>query len=349
MSTRYVGTLVSVFCLLIGLTLWRQPLAVEPAAAGKEPWHLEQRYEGWIEVFGRQVPIPGGPWVLVGVGVDPVQLQPVRAYGVIVTLVLFKLSGPTVAAFALIHANAIPVNGGWGLSGDCQRTDLPFAKVYEDSEQHAFCAFIRSLKTSAEHTGEDLAAWQGAVELAGQRGWRLPSAWREVGFRICDWHDVLDVRYAFNPQTIEVLANPAGPAPPSEAGLLHWVNDMQSLIYLGFKRSLAGQPVPGMPGDRQPIAQEGAIDAVAVSKEMSNSELGLWKVVSSRVINISTSLGIDYLFVGSMYLAAGLQLVSSTFHGGVDYLEELLWNTYGPQRLHRASTCDFTYVGDIDH
>ncbi|KOR28278.1 hypothetical protein TI03_05075 [Achromatium sp. WMS1] len=60
---------------------------------------------------------------------------------------------------------------------------------------------------------------------------------------------------------------------------------------------------------------------------------------------MATSIGVVYLFVGNIYLASGLQVVSSSLHGGVNYVEELLWNTYGPQRLRTAKAYDFTYIG----
>jgi hypothetical protein len=319
--------------LLLGMTL--HPLLV----IAEIPWKVGQHYEHWIEIFGRQVPLPEGDWVLAGVGTDSVNLQPPRPYGVIATVVLFKLDGTTVTAFALIHANAIPSVGGWGLSRDCQRTDLPFAKIYENSEQHAFCAFIRPMTTPLTATTGNLAAWRDALALASQQGWQVTPTWREAGFRISDWYDILDVRYAFKD-------SPGNEFNATDTDLTHWVEALRPLIYSGFKRSFTEQhAVIDMPSHSKPAPHSENMSHSARSpKEMSNTELGLWKVASSRVINISTSLGIDYLFVGNMYLAAGLQFVSSTFHGGVDYLEELMWNTYGPQRLRQANVCDFTYI-----
>jgi uncharacterized membrane protein len=418
-------TALSVFSVFIGLALWCQmPSAVPAPAADGRSWNLEQPYQGWIDVVGRQVPLPGGAWVLVGIGLDPTNLEPIRAYGVIFTLVLFKLNGSAVEAFALIHANAVPTDSGWGLSRDCQRTDLPFAKVYDSGEYSAFCTFVRSIRTPLGPTDVGLAAWQRAGDLASRHGWQLPSTWIEAGFRIGDRHDVLDVRYAFSPETIGAapdLSNhsatatgqttdestnnlfmiaiartvaavssfwsgtePSQPAPADPhqtltANLIPWTSEMRHLIRFGFKHRLAGLPVLDMPGVHLPspglltqirlqhLEASGAADAlgadqyaslrqqlaesdeVPAAQEISNTKLGLWKVLSSRVVNITTSLGIDYLFVGDIGLASRLQLVSSTSHGGVDYVEELLWNTYGPQRLRQASTCDFTYVGITDY
>lgn len=309
------------------------------------PWVAGQSYTQWIEVFGRQVPLPNGEWVLAGVGTDNLPESMVRPYGVIATLVLFKLNGKEVEAFTLIHANAIAIDGGWGISKDCQRTDLPFAKIYENGEQHAFCSFIRSLITPPQPTAADLPAWRFAVNLAQQRGWKLPIRWREAAFRICDWHDVLDIRYAFATDKLVASIDSSKLTETVDTLLIHWVDNLVPSVYLGFKQALAELPVPGIPGDSEQTMQV-AWNVQSGQKGLSTSMFSLWKVAINRIINMSTSIGITYLFVGNIYLATSLQLVSSTFHGGINYVEELLWNTYGPQRLREAGTYDFTYVGN---
>jgi uncharacterized membrane protein len=346
MSHRPLWRVLGPLALVIGLLPGSPPAGSQapPTSAIGAQWQVGQGLDHHLEVLGRQVPLPGQGWQVAAVGVDPMERPPSRAYGVIFTLVLLRLSGPQVDAFALIHANAVPDQGGWGLSRDCRRAGLPLTKVYEDDEQHAFCAFIRPLETPADPGAAALPAWRDALALAARRGWQVPVAWREVGFRIGDWYDVLDVRYGVPRPDGALQVTPLPAADPQDADLTAWLQDMQPLIYLGFKHALAGRTVPNLPTTARPTPRGGPA-APPASHEMSNSRLGLLKVITSRVINMTTSVGIDYLFVGSMYVAASLQFVSSAFHGGVDYVEELLWNTYGPQRLHHAGTYDFTYVG----
>lgn len=322
---------------------WSQPYTINSAIATPTSYNIEQHYSNLIEIFGHQIPLPNGEWILVGIGTDPIPST--RPHGVIATLILFQLENNSVIAFTLIHTNAIAIDGGWGLSQDCQRKDLPFTKIYEDSEQHAFCVSIRSLITNVQPNINDLSAWKNAVKLARHRNWRIPIRWREVGFRISDWHDILDIRYAFKAQKlISQIAKPKLESTP-EAILIKWIDDLSPLVYLGFKRSLIDYPTPAMPGT--PIAPvfNQLTTTSTDTKSLSSGIFSLIKIVTNRIINISTSLGITYLFVGDIYLATGLQVVSSTFHSGVNYIEELLWNVYGPQRLRQANTYDFNYIG----
>ena len=303
----------------------------------------EQVYANAIEIFGRQIPLPGDNWILAGIGTDPI--IDTRPYGIIGTVVLFKLDKKSVIAFTLIHANALAIDGGWGLSSDCQNNKLAFTKIYENGEQHAFCSSLRSLTTQIEPSPQDLLAWKNAIKLARQRGWYVPIRWREVGFRISDWHDVLDIRYAFKSQRlITQIQSPKLEITP-ESILIKWIDEMVPRVYLGFKRALIGYATSPMPCDPISLTENERSTGITELKELSNSVFSLIKVAVNRIVNISTSLGITYLFVGNIYLATSLQLVSSTFHSGVNYVEELLWNTYGPQRLRKANTYDFTYVG----
>lgn len=331
------------FILYTGIGCWSQLYAIKIANATPTSYTIKQNYSNLIEIFGHQVPLPNGTWTLAGIGTDPTSL--IQAYGVIATLVLFKLDGNSVTAFILIHTNAIAIDGGWGLSRDCQRQDLPFTKIYEDGEQHAFCVSIRTLTTTVEPDNQDLSAWKDAIKLARRHGWRIPIRWREVGFRISDWHDVLDIRYAFKAQKLLTqIAKPKLESTP-ESILIKWIDDLSPLVYLGFKRSLIGYPAPIMPGESILPFPNQLVTTTPNTPGWSTSAFSFIKVAINRIFNISTSLGITYLFVGDIYLATGLQVISSTFHSGVNYIEELLWNVYGPQRLRQAKTYDFNYVG----
>ncbi len=349
-------------------------------------WQPGQEYSGLFDLAGHQLPLPHGAWTLVGIGTDPVKLPSRQPYGVIFTLVLFQLGGSVVKAFAVIHTNAIPTGDNWGLSADCLRTDLPFVKVYDNTERHASCAFIRPLVVAPHQT---LPAWQKAVAFAHHEGWQLASSWLEAGFRVSDPYDFLDVRYAFQSKattTTEVDPNtsahqkgsaqspepalsttttlagvwhgvnpwgktnpppPTAPDKPAVDNLSHWSEEALPLLALGFKRLLTNTNVQRMPDEPPPAEKSLAPPCTPENhtpEEMSNAKLGLLKTLSSRVTNITTSLGIDYLFIRDIYTVSGLQVVSSTLHGGVDYLEELMWNTYGPQRLRQSGTIDFTYL-----
>lgn len=338
-----VTILISIIALTMLAMLWQRPLVNTATTNPNAAYTIEQTYSNVIEILGRQIPLPGDNWILAGVGTD--STSNTQPNGIIVNLVLFKLDKKAVIAFTLIHVNALAIDGGWGLSSDCQNKTLPFTHIYENTDQHAFCASLRSLTTQVEPAPQDLLAWKNAVKLARLRGWYIPIRWREVSFRISDWHDVLDIRYAFKAhKLITQISSPKLEITP-ESMLITWIDDMLPRVYLGFKRALIGYPAAIMPGDSiSSIANEWGGGSTEL-KELSNSMLSLLKIAVNRVVNISTSLVITYMFVGNIYLATSLQLVSSTFHGGVNYVEELLWNTYGPQRLRHASTYDFKYIG----
>ncbi len=340
------------------------------------PWKTGQEFHGVFEITGHTVPLPVGSWTLVGVGVDPAKPTPRSSYGVIFSLVFFKHTASSVDAFLILHANAIPTGDGWGLSRDCLQKEIPFVKIDDNTDRHAFCTFVRPLVVAPHQT---LGAWRDAVHFADTQGWHLPPSWLEAGFRISDPYDVLDVRYAFRPPPIplphstsadpdngrslpaEVMAafsglwhtvdfwhapSPSVPVPDKASldALVHWTDETAPLVKRGFKRLLPSVTLR-MPNDPPPAEQAAAPSpGHPPAEEMSNAKLGLLKTLSSRVTNISTSLGIDYLFVRDLYTVSGLQVVSSTLHGGVDYVEEWMWNTYGPQRLRQSGTVDFTYV-----
>lgn len=337
----YFLVLISIIAIASATFWWQKPIyttTIIPATHHK----LEQQYSNFIEIFGRQVPLPGDNWILAGIGTN--SIDNTRPHGVIATLVLFKLNNRAVIAFTLIHANALAVDNGWGLSNDCQSNELPFTKVYENSEQHAFCVSMKSLTTQVEPDIQDLSAWRNAVKLARKHGWFIPIRWKEVGFRIANWHDVLDIRYVFKTQYLMTqIKSPKLEITP-ESILIKWINEMVPRVYLGFKRALIDYPSPTMPG-YEFSTNENNWNNITEAKDLSNSMFSLLKILVNRIVNISTSLGVTYIFVGNLYLATSLQVVSSTFHSGVNYVEELLWNTYGPQRLRKAKTYDFTYVG----
>ena len=384
--TRAIGAETrTLWYLWLGLGLWGwcPAMALEPI---HWRWQPGQQFERFFEISGHQIPLPGKGWTLAGIGVDPVKLALRQPYGVIFSLVLFKHSGSVVDAFLILHANAISTGDNWGLSADCLRKEIPFTSIEDNTERHAFCSFVRPLAIAPR---QPLIAWQKAVDFAKQAGWTLAPTWWEVGFRMSDPFDVVDIRYAFRTETASVRASapaaapvqdhqnnlattlttalthvwhsvdgwsnaphtthPSNPIPATTAdNLAQWARDTSPVIKLGFKHRLTDAFVHRMPNEPRPRAETVVTQAPTqenpAPKEMSNATLGLLKTLSSRVTNITTSLGIDYLFVRDIYTVSGLQVVSSTLHGGVDYLEELMWNTYGPQRLRQAGTVDFTYL-----
>ena len=81
-----------------------------------------------MTLAAKQIPLPEGSWVLVGSANEAVASIG-GAYGAIANVVLFRLQGRVVDAALELNVNELPVTDGWGLSADCDRTDLVLAVV----------------------------------------------------------------------------------------------------------------------------------------------------------------------------------------------------------------------------
>jgi hypothetical protein len=250
-------------------------LCAGPAPAAETP-APGTAYSGILDLGDAQVPLPDGEWVMAGRGYDMVGDINDAAYGAIETYVLFRLDGRKVTAFATVQHNLIPIETGWGVAGECVRTDLPLRVVFDGDEGHSRCAFAGEIDTGAGAPSPWF--WKSALAYAANQNLALPQRWTMAGLRMSDRRDVVDVRYYFSPELLAGIpaaaparnegAQDAGsswlsyipgwgsgaaapkPTQPDAAALAvmdGWLQRMQYLLSLGFNRNLAGMPPAAMP------------------------------------------------------------------------------------------------------
>jgi hypothetical protein len=247
-------TAIAAGCFLAGAGVAR---ADDPAAGGLA---VGTAYETSVELWGKQIPLPAGDWVLAGQGHEQVPGFEDLAYGAIESVVLFKIDDKAVSAFIIAHRNVIPIEGGWGSARECARSDIPASLTYDAEEGHTFCGFIAAVDT--HRPAGSAASWTDAVAFAREHDLILPEQWRMAGFRLSDRSDVVDVRYHFDPALRRAERPPASGAvtlvtaaaaadPPSgddEAfGLEPWLEAMQGAVKVGFDNGLADLPAVAMP------------------------------------------------------------------------------------------------------
>ncbi|MFO1039275.1 MAG: hypothetical protein U1E45_20720 [Geminicoccaceae bacterium] len=152
-----------------------------------------------VEIAGKQVPLPAGQWVVAGIAdTDLPNGDPVGAYGAIRNLVLFRIGNGIVDTVLELNVNELPVTAGWGLAGDCLRTDLALALVRYQTGSDASCLFV----THTVAAGPDLpAAWRHAAAFAADADLVLPVMWLTSGHRVANRRDVIDARFHFAPET----------------------------------------------------------------------------------------------------------------------------------------------------
>lgn len=149
--------------------------------------------------FGaKQIPLPKGAWQVVGHSfATPADLSG-TGYGAVESVALFQVENDAVAGFIVARRNVIPVEGGWGTTSDCGRSDIYEAVTFDDSPDRPFCGFVSYVVTNVSDASDP--AWKAAVDMALAHGLGLPTTWLMAGYRISDQSDVMDVRYHFNPE-----------------------------------------------------------------------------------------------------------------------------------------------------
>lgn len=324
-----------------------------------------------VSLAGKQVPLPDRSWVVGGTAREYPSLP--SGSTVVDNLVVFGVDADAVAAFVVIHANAVTAAEGWGISRDCKNPDEPFTAIFEHRDHHYKCAFVQELEG-----GPVSAAWPVAAALAARQHWRLPDHWVVAGFRIADRLDVIDVRYGFDPRGMAGASKIAG-APAVDAvrqaalqALIHWQETALYWVERGFRNQLDGEtplPLPRLADGSSPspvatsrlrqlvalrdagwlsTADFAAQRAIIVHASDTETDLNvdIWRLGALKTTGhtVQTTFwmwGINYLFLGNAYLAGGLALTKAVVSPTRYYLEELAWNTWGPRRNPELPVVDF--------
>jgi len=360
--SRGIAPLVTAAMLLAGGLVGGGAAAPARAETVGAPPAAGALYHTFIDVAHKRIPLPPGWWQVAGSGDESLNTTSPGAYGVIESLVLVKLDGRAIESFVVIHTNALPVDQGWGTNGECAARTLPLARVYDETGPNLLCAFGGPVSIRRDEGAPWF--WRQALDLAENRSWIVPERWLMGGFRISDRHDVVEVRYHYQPAPPEtaLLGSPPGviaaswPGPDGAAAgpdrarpwlpaLAGWSEAMKVPIEQGFKGRLSSrQEIPRLPSEQTQPGGAGMATTAAVTPDPLTAlfQRSVLKMLSWKVLGISAGFTIKYLFIGNLTTAAGLQVATSTVTGILYVGYDMLWATVFPDR--RKPVIDFSSV-----
>lgn len=260
MRTAFLRLLFLALIVLLAPT--QQAVAVEPG----------ERHRARLELLGRQIPLPAGEWSVLGRGSNVLTSGSPGAYGTIDNVILARRDGERIDALVEINTNRLHVSGGWGSAHDCTREDSLARVAFYKTPIDGFCLFVVPTALG-EADAPGPAAWTDA-RTALHQGTAAPSpTWLTVGFRISDRHDVLDVRYHFDPDRLDlppaaetawtveaVLADPKRYDAVNQ--LAAWGGLAAGLVADGFEGKLAEKAAAPLPNAWEVPVPKEAADAV---------------------------------------------------------------------------------------
>jgi hypothetical protein len=157
--------------------------------------------------------------------------------------------------------------------------------------------------------------------------------------------------------------------------LADWLDRMHGLVAVGLRNGLSGLAPMPMPWTRQPAApapivtrrieqleallRQGAITPAEfaaqrllilsqkphlAAAQISTGYFTLLKVAAEQGTGILPTFIGNLIVLGSLPQAATLLSIQATLETVHDYLTELAWNIWGPQRLREEPTIDFPGV-----
>jgi len=337
----FPGLIAIMALLMAGMVLSRAALAAEVPSIG-------QTVRDRLVLAGKQVPLPPGDWLVAGSGGDTVTMGRRQPVAEVQSLVLLHIDDDAVAAAIVVHTNSRSQSMGWGKTRLCGRTDLPLANIHYESDHDVSCSFVGPVVRDAD---PDVIApvWRQARRLAETEGWRLPGTWLMAGYRIADLHDVLDVRYHFNPDLlapgIEASAATAWSSSPwvperlgedaargaVVAALIRWTGSVRDTLELGFRNRIPAATVIGMPMlDLRASPGAGTEPADETSYVQPDAlSLSFWKTVTYRILASATDLGVNYLFTSDLALSSGITAAGFLAFSAVYFAHESMWNLFG--------------------
>lgn len=229
-----------------------------------------------VEILGRQVPLPAGDWTVVGRGTNTLTSGNPGAFGTIENAILARRSQGRVDALVEINVNRLPVGGGWGVAGDCARTDGLAAVAFYKTPVDGFCMFVVPTAVG-DPSAPGPAAWTAVRPLLQEGGSPSP-VWLTLGFRVSDRRDVLDVRYHLDPRLLGFRAMPekdwalpavlAAPERYSAVNqLTAWGSLAAALVENGFRGELS-ERATALPNPWEVKAPKEPITAGAAAESM---------------------------------------------------------------------------------
>ncbi len=225
-----------------------------------------------LRIDSKQVPLPGGTWVVAADTANDWNDQSIGAFGYLRTLVLFHVVGSRIDTMLEVNTNVLPTTDGWGMAADCARADLVLAVVRYRAGWDGSCYFVTHTLMAKEPT----TAWRKARDFAVLKGWQASRVWVTAGFRTADRSDVLDVRFHFAPETRGITPEAVDrwqdsgwmsarlDNDPQRYAFAHalsdWTVSYSSLVDAGLKNRLLNDDAIAMP---QAVNASPAADVIA--------------------------------------------------------------------------------------
>src|SRR5690606_2354657 len=103
---------------------------------------IGQTFTARAEILGRQIPLPAGEWTVAGRGTNSLTGGNPGAFGTIENAILTRRTGGRIDALVEINVNRLPVGNGWGVAGDCGRTDGLATVAFYKTPVDGFCMFV---------------------------------------------------------------------------------------------------------------------------------------------------------------------------------------------------------------
>jgi uncharacterized membrane protein len=258
---RTIGRLLAAFALAACLA-WSFAACAQGTLA---PGFTVERA---LRINGKQIPLPGGSWIVAADTANDWNDQSIGAFGYLRTLVLFRVVDSRVDTMLEINTNVLPTTDGWGMASECARTDLVLAVVRYRAGWDGSCYFVTHTLPGKVPT----PAWHKARDFAVTKGWQVPRVWLTAGFRTADRSDVLDVRFHFSPETRGIAPEAVDrwqdsawmsdklDNDPQRYAIAHAVSDWtvsySALVDAGLKNHLPNDDAVAMPQtvDGSPVA-----------------------------------------------------------------------------------------------
>jgi uncharacterized membrane protein len=261
------------------------PAQSGPAQSGAVQTNaIGNKVSGAFVLGSKQIPLPGGEWIVAGHGTQPFHMAKLGAFGAIETAVLFMARQDRIVAVLEVNSNTLQVNDGWGRTKACAENAKQFLLVLRyQTGWETSCLFVEATKFDSGSPGP--AAWEQARQFARASKLTMAPMWLTAGFRVSDRQDLVDVRYHFDPALM--LGSSAAPlvteadwstaavnGDPLRHGAVQvvsaWASGFDSWVESGLRNQIRGTPGP--------MPEVAAIDASAPSIDAKLTELdGLYR------------------------------------------------------------------------
>jgi len=309
---RIWGRLALVATLLLGAAAAADTLPAVGTAAS-----------GTIRVLGRTVALPPGPWVVAGAGFGRILGQASPEYGAIGSVMLVRPEDRDPDGFVLIHTNLLPVRDGWGQPTSCSARASLFRNSNEPRDGHMSCGYVHAVSLSDPWL--HMLPAVDAARLAGlDFALRLPQAALVAGIRVGDRRDMIDVRYGFRP-----------PAAPGGGGWTRATMEFDSrraeavgelAAWTDLARGVAAARLRSEAAETPPLPQPWVpITAQPGERDVPAWRLGIYKMISWRVISSSETFLMAYFTIGNTYASLAYTFWQGITHSAVFYVNEMAW------------------------